>query len=203
MKTKACILLAALMASACLSRANIVAYNLADDGDGVINCSNYGLNPQGEGNYSMEIYGDHNLWGSGHLLGYFTTDTETDPTLALTHSIDNDTGTDWGDYHVMVTMNKTFSFSGISVANAGWTYTYTGPTLVGSDWIGYIDYYAGTPVLAGGNLTFNFSVSFTGSVNFSEQLTPSPVPEPGTTALAVTGGLVLAGLAVRRRRVES
>ena len=112
-----------------------------------------------------------------------------DPTLALYQSIENDTGTNWGDYHVQVTMNHSFTFSNIGVANSGWTFTSTVPTLIGSDWIGNIDYYAGTPVPADNvsTLDFNYSITFTGSSSFAEQLTPSPVPEPTTAGCFLLG----------------
>lgn len=202
MKTRMLIIMATLVASIGVSRADIIDYNLADDGDGVITCSTpYGLEQMGPGSYQLSIYGDHNIWGSGHIAGYFTTDTPTDPTLALSHSIDNDTAFDWGDYHVKVTMSQMFSFSNVNVSNSGWWSSVTAPTMVGSDWIGYIDYYSGTPVLIGGTLDFGFSVSFAGSVSFAEELTPSAVvPEPSTFALMAVG---LAGLFIRCRRVAS
>jgi hypothetical protein len=187
MKIRILAIMAALLAGAGFSRANIIGYNLADDGDGVITCTNYGLNDLGSGNYSMYIYGDHNIWDSGHILGNFLTDTELDPTLALLNSIENDTGSAWGDYHVQVTMSKPFTFSNVGVGTSGWTFNTTAPALVGSDWIGYINYFAGTPVLVGNTLDFNYSISFTGSVSFQEQLTPSPVPEPTTTGCFLLG----------------
>jgi len=204
METKTYIALAVLLASVTISRADIVGYSLADDGDGVITCTNYGLENVAPGVYQTYIYGDHNIWGPGHILGYFTTDTESDPTLTLGHSIDNDTGSDWGDYHVVVTMDKSFSFSAIGVGNAGWTFNSVAPSLVGTNYVGTINYYAVdpylTPVLAGGTLNFNFSVSFSGSVSFAEQLTPSPVPEPATFVLVACG---LGGLLIRRRLLAS
>ena len=84
-------------------------------------------------------------------------------------------------------MDTSFTFSNISVANSGWTFTSTAPTLVGSNWIGYIDYYAGTPVPDSGTLDFDYSITFTGSASFAEQLTPSPVPEPTTAGCFLLG----------------
>jgi hypothetical protein len=198
MKIRILAIMAVLLAGAGFSRANIIGNTLADDGDGVLTCATYGFLTNSPGNYQLSIYGDQNIWGPGHIVGDILTDGN-DPTLALYQSIENDTGTAWGDYHVQVTMNHSFTFSSIGVANSGWTFTSTVPTLIGSDWIGNIDYYAGTPVPADNvsTLDFNYSVTFTGSVSFTEQLTPSTVPEPGTFALMICG---LAGLLVMRRR---
>jgi len=200
MKIKMFIILAALVASVASSRADITGHTLAADGDGVITCNIYDLTNTSPYNYRLDIYGDHNVWAPGHILGDILTDTELDPTLALYQAIDNDTSFAWGGYQVKVTMNKTFAFSNVNVANSGWTFITTTPTMVGTNYIGYIDYYAGTPVLIGGTLDFNYSISFVGSVQFCEELTPSAVPEPGTFALVACG---LAGLLVMRRRSAS
>jgi hypothetical protein len=205
MKVKLLVLVSALAASISLSQAEIIGYNLANDSDGVITCTNYGLELIGPASYQVGVYGDHNIWGPGHIEGYFLTDTETDPMIGLSHWIDNDTAFAWGDYHIKVTMSKLFSFSGISVANTGWTYTSTAPVAVGTNWVGYVDYYAVNPyvnqVPITGTLGFSYAVSFIGSVYyFGEELTPTPVPEPGTFALMACG---LAGLLVLRRRSMS
>ena len=201
-------IMAGLLASVTLSRADITGNTLAADGDGVITCSTYGfLNPS-PGEFQLSIdgiqhYSPDPLWPTGHILGDITTDTPTDPSLTLGHEIDNDTGTAWSDYHVQITLDKSFTLSNVTVANSGWTSIVTAPTQVGSSWIGYIDYYAGTPVpydinpLLTGTLDFSYKMSFIGSVSFCEALTPSFVPEPGTWALLVGG---LAGVFFMRRR---
>ena len=197
MKIRMLAIMAALLAGAGFSRANIIGTTLADDGDGCITCNVYGLTCISPGNYQLNIDGSQNQWGPGHILGNILTDTETDPTLALIESINNDTGITWDDYHIEVTMSKLFTFSNVGVANSGWTFNTTAPVLVGSDWIGYINYDEGTPIPNGGTLDFNYSITFLGSVSFTEQLTPSTVPEPGTFALMVCG---LTGLLFMRRR---
>jgi hypothetical protein len=197
MKIRILAIMSALLAGAGFSHANIIGNTLAADGDGVITCNVYGFTENGPGDFQLSIDGTHNLWDAGHIQGDIITDTETDPKLTLFNEIDNDTGIAWGDYHVKVTMSKAFTFSNVGVANSGWTFNTTAPVLVGSNWIGYIDYYAGTPVLALGTLDFNYSMTFIGSTSFQEELTPSPVPEPGTFALMVCG---LTGLLVMRRR---
>jgi hypothetical protein len=190
--------MAALLAGAGFSRADIISNTIAADGDPVMTCYTHDFLPTGGHTFQLCIDGSQKLWDAGHIQGAIITDTETDPTLALFNEINNDTGIAWGDYHVMVTMSKPFTFSGIGVTNGGWTFTSTAPVPVGSNWIGYIDYAGyGNPVLALGTLAFNYSMTFTGGASFQEALTPSPVPEPGTFALMACG---LTGLLVMRRR---
>jgi hypothetical protein len=197
MKIRMLAIMAALLAGAGFSRADIIGNTIAADGDPVMTCYTYGFLKTGDHAFQLSIDGSQNLWDYGHIQGDIITDTETDPTLALFNEIDNDTASAWGDYHVKVTMSKPFTFSNIGVANSGWTFNTTAPVLVGSDWIGYINYFAGTPVLVGDPLDFNYSMTFTGGASFQEELMPSTVPEPGTFALTICG---LTGLLVKRRR---
>ena len=198
MKIRMLAIMAALLAGAGFSRADIISNTIAADGDLVMSCYTHDFITNSPGNFQLCINGSQKLWDAGHIQGAIITDTPTDPTLALFNEINNDTGIAWGDYHVMVTMSKPFTFSGIGVTNGGWTFTSTAPVPVGSNWIGYIDYAGyGNPVLALGTLAFNYSMTFTGGASFQEALTPSPVPEPGTFALMACG---LTGLLVMRRR---
>ncbi len=200
MKLRILAMLGALLAGTTFTYANIVSQTLADDGDGVLTCSAYGLQPTGLNEFLLNIDGTHNLFDSGHILGNILTDTETDPALTLLHSIDNDTGVAWTDYHVKVTMNKPFTFSNVTVANNLWYANVTVPTLVGSDWVGSIDYYSGDPVPNLGTLDFGYKMTFVGSVSFAEELTPTSVPEPATLMFAICG---LMGLLVLQRRLAS
>ena len=199
MKIRMLAIMAALLAGAGFSRADIISNTIAADGDPVMTCYTHDFLPTGGHTFQLCIDGSQKLWDAGHIQGAIITDTPTDPTLALFNSINNDTGIAWGDYHIQVTMSKLFAFTNVGVGNSGWNVTAVAqPTLVGSDWIGYIDYAGyGNPVLASGTLDFNYSMTFTGGTSFQEQLTPSPVPEPGTFALMVCG---LTGLLVMRRR---
>ena len=196
MKIRMLAIMAALLAGAGFSRADITGINLWDYNSSVLACS-YGPLTGSSGNYQYGIDGTQLAWAVGSMGGTISTDDGTDPTLQLGEQIDNDTGSTWNDYHVTITMSQPFSFSNIGVANSGWTYNPTAPVLVGSDWIGYIDYYAGTPVPNGGTLDFSLSIAFTGTTSFEEDLMPSTVPEPGTFALIVFG---LTGLLVMGRR---
>ena len=139
MKIRILAIVAALLAGAGLSRADIIGNSIADDGDGVMTCYTYGFLKTGDHAFQLSIDGSQNRWDYGHIQGDIFTDTDTDPTLALFNSIDNDTAYDWGDYHVKVTMNKPFSFSNVGVANSLWTFNTTAPTNNGVVWIGYID----------------------------------------------------------------
>jgi hypothetical protein len=197
MKFRTLTIMAVLLASAGFSRANIIDNTITNDSDGVITCSVYGFLTNGPGSFQLSIDGVHHRWDTGHILGDIITDTEIDPTLALFNSIDNDTGITWNDYHVEVTMNKSFTLTNVGVGNAGWTFTITAPAPVDTNWVGAIDYTAGTPVPDSGTLDFNYSMVFSGGAKFQEALTPSTIPEPGTFALMVCG---LTGLLVMRRR---
>jgi hypothetical protein len=197
MKIRILAIMAALLAGAGFSRADIIGNTIAADGDLVMSCYTHDFLQTGDHAFQLCINGSQNLWDAGHIQGDIITDTPTDPTLALFNEINNDTGLTWGDYHVQVTMSKPFTFSSIGVTNGGWTFNTTAPVLVGSDWIGYIDYFGyGNPVLVGGTLAFNYSMTFTGGASFQEQLTPSPVPEPTTAGCFLLG---LGALACSRR----
>jgi hypothetical protein len=187
MKMRMLAIMAGLMACASLSRADIVSNSIAADNDGVMSCYTYGFLKTGDHAFQLSIDGSHNLWDAGHIQGGIYTDTELDPTLTLDNQIDNDTGVVWNDYHVKVTMNKSFSFSNVAVTNGGWTFNTTAPVQIGSDWIGYIDYFAGNLVPNGGTLDFSYAISFIGSVSFQEELTPSTVPEPTTAGCFLLG----------------
>jgi hypothetical protein len=197
MKIRMLAIMAALLAGTGFSRAdNITNINIWDYNPNVLTCS-YGSLTGSSGNYQLSIEGTQSAWAVGSMGGTISTDG-TDPTLQLNEVINNDTGYTWYDYEVTITMSQSFSFSNVGVANFGWTVNTITPTLVGSDWIGYVDYYAGTPVLPNNSiLDFSLSVTFTGSTSFEEDLMPSTVPEPGTFALMVCG---LTGLLVMRRR---
>jgi hypothetical protein len=196
MKIRMLAIAVALLVGAGFSRANITNYNIWNYDTSVMTCS-YGFQTNGPGDYQLSIDGTHNLWDVGRIGGNIFTDTELDPTLTLDNSIDNDTGVTWNDYHVKVTMNKSFSFSNVAVTNGGWTFNTVAPTNNGVVWIGYINYFAGNLVPNGGTLDFSYAISFIGSVSFQEELMPSTVPEPGTFVLAICG---LTGLLITRRR---
>ena len=197
MKIRILAIVAALLAGAGLSRADITGVNIWSYNTDVMTCSCGSLTGS-SGNYQLGIDGTQLAWALGSIGGTITTDgAGTDPILQLGEVINNDTEYAWYDYHVTITMSQPFSFSNVGVGNFGWTDIVTAPTLVGSDWIGYIDYYAGTPVPNGGTLDFSLSIAFTGTTSFEEDLMPSTVPEPGTFALMVCG---LTGLLVMRRR---
>jgi hypothetical protein len=202
MKFRIYALTIAILACAAFSYAGVIqSADLAADGDGVITCNAYGLTdvtPNGAliKEYTLGIYGDHNTLDTGHILGPIVVPTEDDPMLTLLHDIDNDTTDTWTDYHAEVKMNKPFTLDNATVTNAGWTSVTTQPAPVGSNWIGYVDYYSGTPVVPLGTLSFGYRMTFTGSASFCESLTPT-IPEPCTFVLLACG---LVGLLVARRR---
>jgi hypothetical protein len=196
MKMRALLTMAVLCAGVTFSRANITNTTLSAYSDGVMYCSFSDLTQIGSHEFQLGIDVYHNVFGTGAMGGNIYTDTPEDPSLNLLHSIDNDTGITWTGYHLKITLSQFFSLSNVTVDN-GWSSVITAPMQVGSDWIGYIDYYSGTPIPNLGTLNFGYTMTFTGSVTFSEQLTPTSVPEPGTITLLACG---LMGLFVLRRQ---
>ena len=199
MKLRILALSAVLFAGTTFTHANIIGNTLTNDSDGVLACYTYGFTQTGQTDFQLSIDGVHHRFEPGDILGNIYTDTELDPSLTLNHSIDNDTGIDWTDYHVEITLNKSFTITAATV-DSPWTYAITAPSLIGSSWIGSVDYYGpANPILAGGTLNFGYTMNFTGSVAFSEQLTPTSVPEPATFAVVLCG---LAGLFILQRRLS-
>ena len=127
-----------------------------------------------------------------------------DPTVTLRSAIDNDTGLPWSGYHVNIYMNKLFSVANATVytpltSEPGWSGSVSVSSAVwnGSAYQAQLDFTGGTPIPDGGILDFSYQMSFTGSVQYCQEMTPVVVPEPGISALGL-GGLV--GMLVRRRR---
>lgn len=197
MKFRALAIAVALLAIASFGHAAIIGNTLQADGDGVITCQTSCFEQVGAHDYKLQIDGVHNEWKPGHILGDIITDSEQDPSMTLSHLINNDTGSPWTDYHVKVTMNKTFTIDNVTIANPGWTSVTTAPVQVGADWIGYVDYYAGEPIPVAGSIGFSYRMNFLGSVAFCEEMIPTP--EPSTFVLLGCG---LVGLLIARRRLS-
>jgi hypothetical protein len=166
--------------------------------------------------YSSGIYCNANLdvadqtvtlsgtqWtSSGTMSTTLTPNSTTDPILTIDNSINNSTSFDWTEYVVTVSMNQAFSITSASVTIPGdWSYTITTPTFVSpGDYAGTIDYLGGTPVLNGGTLDFGYVVSFSGSQSYSLTESVQAVPEPGVFSLLMSGGVLLGGWLVAKRR---
>jgi hypothetical protein len=177
------------------ARANITGITYASDNSAALNCPIYTW-PGGTG---VNIYG-YQYWGPGSIGFNVTTDSSGDPTLTLGNAIVNDTGFAWSGYEVTVTMGQTFTLSSALVTTpADWSVSSVmqpGAPVAGV-YTGDIFFSAGTPVQIGQALDFSYNLSFLGSVQFTETLTPTP--EPGTCSLLL-GGLALAGWFTSRRR---
>jgi hypothetical protein len=174
------------------AQAVITGWQCADDGDNAVRCTasfNYDV-------YKLVIDGVQKEV-PGHVVGGFTTDTEQDPTVLNSVSLVNDTTFSWTEFIVSVTTNKTFTLSDADVSIPDdWTASMVQPVQVGSNWVGAVDLLAGTPVDVGDTLAFSYKMSFLGSIQFCQEMTP--VPEPSTLALLAIGGL--GALVVLRRK---
>jgi hypothetical protein len=190
----------ALLAWTSSANASITNVTGGDDGDGVVTCPPEG-NIWNDETDTFSINGTHNLLEAGHVLGDIYTDTELDPTLTITNSLENDTGLSWIGYHVNISMNHTFTISNEDVTvPADWSAVITSqPVVVGPLWIGQLDFTAGTPVADTETLAFGYKISFSGKLSYSycQEMIPVAVPEPATLVLVSCG---LVGLFVLRRR---
>jgi hypothetical protein len=142
------------------------------------------------------------------LLQFSASSSSTsDPSFETFLTVDNDTSFAWGGYDVQLLMPIPFMISSppqTEVTSPGnWSTVIDQPTLVGSNYVGYVNYSAGTPIALNGELDFNYTVSFTGqtSYNVGATYTAVPVPEPGTLGLLLAGLSVAALLCRRAKRV--
>ncbi|MEN6457821.1 MAG: PEP-CTERM sorting domain-containing protein [Thermoguttaceae bacterium] len=181
----------------------IVAATAAADGDNAVTCTSaWNFDDQ-----TMTVTGSQ-AWGPGHIgtlplsdAASFTAESELDPTVTLRTMIDNDTGSSWTGYQVTVYMNKSFSVTSPTVYNdttaTGWYVSSydSQAVLVGDVWVANVVFSGGTAIADGGMLDFSYKLSFLGSVQYCQEM--SPVPEPGCLALIAAGA---AGLLVLRRK---
>ena len=149
--------------------------------------------------------------GAGQMGGTITTSDALDPILTLANAIDNDSSFAWTEYKVSVSMNNSFSIlSAAATAPPGWTANITQPGApVAGVYTGMIDYLGGVPVAIvtdpnnpppNSELDFSYKVQFSGSTSYSLTESVTPVPEPGVFSLLMSGGLLLGGWMIAKRR---
>jgi hypothetical protein len=148
------------------------------------------------------------LWGPSRDQGILYADSIGDPTAKKLYQIGNDTGLTWSDYHVNVYLDRAFSISNaFTTLPADWSVVITAPVLNptpvyfgAGEYVGHVDYFAGTLVPNGSELDFQYTLGFGGSLTyrFADELNPTFVPEPGTLSLAALAGLFL----MRRHRAH-
>ena len=151
----------------------------------------------------------------------FSSVPPADPLVMCGIGVSNVSDVAWSNYQVNVTLavpdqlsSGTYSITNASVYSpAGWTVTSLSPlTYAGTDVSGDYDYtaslnMAGAPSIGiGGELVYGFWLNFGAEPNFSVavatmSIAAGPeVPEPGTIALVLAGGLSLVAYAWRKQR---
>ncbi len=158
------------------------------------------------GNVSM--YGFQSGDGTGQMAAAITTDTPEDPTLTIGTGLDNDTFFAWSGYHIDVFMDRSFQILATPTVSSpvGWSASYTpNSTFNGTLYVGSIDFSylpGGIPVNVGDEFDFSYQVKFSGSTTYSltENVSVTPVPEPGTLGLLAIGSLLFGGRAIARKR---
>jgi hypothetical protein len=204
-----------VLAWACVAKADIMSWTCDNDHDGAINCVATGWNyDQAADAYNLTVKGDQ-FWGPGHMLMDFTTDTAADPTINSIHAITNDTPVAWTGYLATVTIDADTALTSYALSNQAvtlpgdWSATITQPLtyqgIVGGkyEYVGKIDFGAGTPIATGDELDFKYKITFAGATSYHtiEDLTPIPnfVPEPSMLVFLGIGAVGLLGYIKRRR----
>ena len=140
---------------------------------------------------------------SGSMEINIAANSTIDPILSIGNSINNTSSFAWSEYIVTLSMNQSFSINSANVTvPSDWTASITAPTGpdISGNYIGTIDYLAGTPVAVNGTLNFNYVVQFTGSLSYTLTENVQAVPEPGLNSLMAGGLLMGISLIVIRRR---
>jgi hypothetical protein len=205
------IFLAGLLVLLCcsISSANITNVNYCSDGDGVFACTNGSWSGNQPDVTIPTIYGDYidptGTRQPGHLLLSVLADSPTDPTLKISNSIDNDSTFAWTQFTVNVYMAVNFTLTNTTLSGpAGWSLaspTVQNATFNGTQWEATVLYQGGPaiPNDAVSSIDFGYWVKFTGSPSYVITQEMIPVPEPSTLTL-LAAGLLMGGLAIRRRK---
>ena len=147
------------------------------------------------------------------MVGVVQASDPDDPSLFLGSGVNNDTLLPWIGYQVNLVMNVPFTYvlaPSVSTVPADSWFVSSGPTPATLQGPGpYAGLYestftfsAGTPLMPGDEIDFNYGIHFATSFDyvFTQEMIPLSVPEPTALALVGLGGLMVARR-LRRGRV--
>jgi len=208
MKFSALAFLCAVLAWACAAKATILDWNCNNDGDGAINCAQTGWWwNAGAGEWDLDIRGNQ-FKTPGHMLMDFTTDSGLDPTIKAANFVTNDTAPyfTWTGYQVDLTLYTDTALTSSSILSAAvtspgdWlppaitqpTGGAISPTVIDGktfnyEYTGAIGFEGGTAIGFGGELDFNYKLTFAGATNYYAVQGMTPIPEPASIALVLSG----------------
>ncbi|MCC6679751.1 MAG: hypothetical protein IT445_02510 [Phycisphaeraceae bacterium] len=180
---------ALLLSIAGATQAEIIAVDCYDGDDGSVNVNAWNWNAAD----SVVTIDETLHWGPGAMFVDLTLDTPGDPITSFWKDVTNDSAAAWNGYQITISRDLPFSIDS-TLAPGDWSSVVTPVTYGGSEYVGIIDYYAGTSIGVGDSGLFKVTVSFLDNANFCLVQVPTLVPEPSAAML-----ILLPALLARRR----